>query len=378
MSTDNWHYPRTDFAKEVYSMLIEHHAGGVSIFGPRRTGKTEFLLCDLKPYAEARKHRVIYVNFWQRRNAPLHLLLDTLAGTLHASSRWSTKRAKARVGINAPFATAGIDMQWGKQQQGMPEDPLLRLDWYFEQLARGSKPILLLFDEFQELARAETSSQVVVAALRTSLDTRRSKLSAVFTGSSEAELQGMFSSKEAPFYQYAMHLDLPRMDRQFIAHQIKIHQCNRGRESRLRPQDVLRVLEHFGHNLELFRNCLIFLARFPDLTEAQAIDKVENEHAERDYIRQWDVLNLAQRIIVRMLAADVRKIYSKQGTAFIKKLTGKERLSETAESDSSARQGALRHLENIGMVEQRQKNWQLSDAWFARWVRNRPPEDFQA
>ena len=75
---DPWHFERRDFTAHVLSLLTEGPAGALSLFGPRRTGKTEFLLKDLAPRAQRRGHRVIYASFWQSPLSPLAVLLDAL------------------------------------------------------------------------------------------------------------------------------------------------------------------------------------------------------------------------------------------------------------------------------------------------------------
>ena len=68
MVVDPWHFPRREFTARVLKLLGDGPGQALTLFGPRRTGKTEFLLKDLAPLAEQRRHRVIYASFWQ---APL-------------------------------------------------------------------------------------------------------------------------------------------------------------------------------------------------------------------------------------------------------------------------------------------------------------------
>ena len=86
MTKSDWHYPRRDFAKKVYGLLANGPIQGVSIFSPRRTGKTHFLTHDLVPLAEEKGHRVVYASLWQTLDSPLAILLYEFDRALRAGS----------------------------------------------------------------------------------------------------------------------------------------------------------------------------------------------------------------------------------------------------------------------------------------------------
>ena len=68
MKRVDWHYPRTKFTENVFTMLVDGPIHAVRLFGPRRMGKTEFLLRDLAELAERKGHRVVYASFCKVRN----------------------------------------------------------------------------------------------------------------------------------------------------------------------------------------------------------------------------------------------------------------------------------------------------------------------
>lgn len=70
MSKANWHYPRSEFADQVYNLLANGPIQGISIFGPGRTGKTQFLTHDLAPLAEQRGHQVVYASLLADHEVP--------------------------------------------------------------------------------------------------------------------------------------------------------------------------------------------------------------------------------------------------------------------------------------------------------------------
>ena len=75
MVKDPWHFERLELATRTLSLLTDGPAQAMTMFAPRRTGKTEFLLKDLAPLAEDQGHRVIYASFWQAPLSPLAVLL---------------------------------------------------------------------------------------------------------------------------------------------------------------------------------------------------------------------------------------------------------------------------------------------------------------
>ena len=80
MRSDPWHFARRDLAQTTFVLLTKGPAQALSLFGPRRMGKTEFLLKDFGPLAEEAGHRVIYASFWQAPLSPLAVLLHALEG----------------------------------------------------------------------------------------------------------------------------------------------------------------------------------------------------------------------------------------------------------------------------------------------------------
>src|SRR5947207_15588012 len=75
---DPWHYPRTDLARRTFALIEKRLANALVLFGPRRIGKTEFLIRDLGPIAEKAGHRVVYASFWQSPLSPVATLLNAL------------------------------------------------------------------------------------------------------------------------------------------------------------------------------------------------------------------------------------------------------------------------------------------------------------
>ena len=86
MAKDPWHFERPEYTRRILTVLNDGPAHALTLFGPRRTGKTEFLLKDLAPLAESAGQRVIYASFWQAPLSPLAVLIHALEQGLENAS----------------------------------------------------------------------------------------------------------------------------------------------------------------------------------------------------------------------------------------------------------------------------------------------------
>ena len=325
MSRSRWHYPRTELAQRVHAVLANGPVQGVSLFGPRRTGKTQFLTHDLAPLAEARGNRVVYVSLWQTIDSPLAILLYELDRALQGGTVWERIGAVAReiapkFKLKVPGGTGEIEIDLAVLRGRAPESHILLLDQYLARLADARRPVFLLLDEFQELARSQ-AAETLVAALRTSLDKRRNGVVAVFTGSSQHGLRAMFTARDAPFFRFASPIDLPAMDDGFVDHQLAAFRATS--RTKVRREVALDIFHRFDRSPLFFQRWLTTIALHPELGAEAAIGDVQAEiAAEFGFGRQWLALSGLQRALARLLAEKVSQIYGQQGADRFMTLTG--------------------------------------------------------
>ncbi len=373
MSKAIWHFPRTDLAKQVFGLLAKGPIQAVSLFGPRRTGKTQFLLNDLAPLAESEGHRVVYASLWQTLDTPLGILLYEFDRALREGS--FLRRLKSAAGdlspkftLKAPFGAGEVEVDLSDLKGKAPESHLLLLDQYCERLASDDKPALLLFDEFQELPRSK-GAEALIAALRTSLDKRRDKLSAVFTGSSQVGLRKMFTARQAPFFRFAQPIDLPKLDDRFVDHQLAA--LRETSKTRVARDTALAMFAQCQRNPMMFQRWLTTLALNPNLSPEAAMEAVSNDMADEfGFATLWVGLTPTQRLVARLLAERVSQLYGQSGGARLAKLT-----AETPPTPSAV-QSALMSLTRKGVADRSDEVWTLADPLFEQWVRDRPDSDF--
>jgi hypothetical protein len=365
MSKIVWHYSRDGLARTVLDALTDGGATAITMFAPRRRGKTEFLLRDLGPLAAERGLAVVYASFWQTYDDPPGVLEHAIRTSAEKPGLWAratdaVRAARPKLRI-APAGIGGeIDLA-GRADQPTA-DHLLRLDDLIEGLpATPRKPALLMLDEVQELA-AE-AHRGFVAALRTSLDRRRDRLRVVFTGSSVDGLRAMFSDREAPFFHFGTNLDLPSLDDGFVTHMLAAHRAASGRD--LDEDAARRFFEGHDRSPFMLRSVLERLAldRTEDFEAAARL--VLDDLAERSgYGRIWRDLTPLQRAVLVAVARETRRLTATDARARIASRIGE------ADAVSPGRiSGALRTLSRLSLIHKTGKGWAMADPDMGRFVR---------
>ena len=369
MNRDPWHFRRDELAEQVLNTIAHGPAQTLSLFAPRRAGKTEFLVQDLAPHAEAQGHRVIYASFWQAPLSPLAVLLHALEKSREQSRladriRTTAWRVAPKLKLSAAVPGTGtgaeteIDLTRLKGEP--PTDLLLHLDDLLGRVSRNARPTVLLLDEVQELARSRSNAPLV-AALRTSLDKRREGLKAVFTGSSRTGLAAMFSNRKAPFFHFATPIDLPPLVKPFVDHVLTVFRKTSKRT--LDPDRMLDAFDRLHRNPYFFRLLVQTMLYDPDHTVSSGLEHVrERISVDLGYPEAWLALTPIQRETARALAMGASKPFSRVFREALGAALGDE-------APSAARvQAALRRLERLGIVDTARGEWELADPGFGGWL----------
>lgn len=364
MSNSPWHFPRTEFADRVMRSFLSGGSTALTLFAPRRTGKTQFLVHDLAPAAERKKCTVVYASFWQAADTPVATFTHAMEGAVATPKFWRRTQSaltgmKPKIRI-APMGIGGeIDLA-GSPTQNHPKDPLLALDDMIGQLPATYKtPLLLLLDEVQGLAASEHLA--FVAALRTSLDKRRYTMRTVFTGSSMDGLRAMFSNRQAPFFHFGSNIELPQLGEDFVQHVLAAHKAATTREV---PFDsAMEFFVQVDHSPFMMRNVLERMALNPDDDFKTAARAIREELAERQgFPALWSGLNaLAQAVLVEIVRGETA-LTSKAARIRMGLATGEGDISPGRVS------GALRTLGRKHVIHKLEGNWALQDPDFGRYV----------
>jgi uncharacterized protein len=371
IAPDPWHYPRTELAKRTFALIEKRLTNALVLFGPRRIGKTEFLIRDLGPLAEKAGHRVVYASFWQSPLSPVATLLAALQEGLQKPGLAGQLRRLAegfgsRIKIGAKVA--GVEIDLSNLKGTPPNDVLLLMDNLLGRLARKTKPTVLMLDEVQELA-TEAANRPLVAALRTSLDRRRDGLAAVFTGSNRDALSAMFSDRQAPFFHFATPIELEPLGPPFVEHLLAAFARATG--ERLDRTKALEAFEALHRNPFFFRKLLELLLPETKRDIGSALVRLRaGLAANLGYDRLWLSLNPVQRALAHTLARGVEAPFGEANRAEIGRLAG------TGPPTIAQTQTALRRLVRLGIVTRIDSTtaYVFDDPELARWIAARPKQ----
>ena len=369
MAEDQWHFERPEYTARILSLLQNGPAQALTLFGPRRTGKTEFLLKDLAPLAESQGHRVVYASFWQAPQAPLAVVLHALEQSLKTASFGDRVRnaavalaPKLKLSAPLPGGSAAAEVDLGALNPEPSSNLLLYLDDLMGRVSRDRRlPVILLMDEVQELARSRDNA-ALVAALRTSLDKRTERIRTVFTGSSRQGLAAMFSARHAPFFHFATPIDLPPLGPPFIDHML----ANFLRVSERAPNrdDMIYAFAQLHGNPYFFRLLIDELLHAPDLAVEVALGQVRDRIAvDLGFAGAWLSLPPLHRGVALALANGEKRPYSREFRRSVASFSG-----EPPPTPGRV-QAALKRLQRSGDVDNNTGDWALVDPEFAAWIR---------
>lgn len=363
---DPWHFERRDFSRSVLALLNGGPAQILTLFAPRRTGKTEFLIKDLAPLAEKAGHRAIYASFWQAPLSPLAVLLHALETSLSQGRFRDRLRTAAsafapKLKLSIPGTGLGAEVDLTTLAGKPPNELLLHLDDLLERAPGRGKPAILLLDEVQELAR-DRGNAPLVAALRTSLDKRTDRLKGVFTGSSREGLMAMFSSRTAPFFHFATPIELPVLGEAFVDHILGAFE--KASRRTLERSEMLSAFDRLHANPYFFRVLVEILLHDPSIKVETGLSRLRARiAADLDYPGIWLRLAPIQRAVAQILASGGCQPF---GRSFREALGA---VLDGSVPSTGQVQAALRRLERLGMADTHTGEWALADPEFAAWIR---------
>lgn len=300
-----WHYSRQDLACQYLDVLDTGITNRMTLFAPRRMGKTEFLLFDLAPEADRRGYDLVYISLWDDVNAPHRAML----AALHTAMAWRSKRRSAihavlhaavrKVKIDSMFGV-GAELEFADEPQVPARNDLEELGQLLEQLSRRKKRLLLLLDEIQHLSTAKQFAPLSYS-LRTTLDRLAPRVKVVFTGSSRTGIRAMFHDHAAPFYHFSDQMPFPNLGQTFIDFLAKVFR--RVTKRNLDKEAMWQCFERLDYSPFYLRQVIKALIFDPELSPEQAYkDVLELIATENNYERRWNKLKpLDQQVYLTIL-----------------------------------------------------------------------------
>lgn len=369
--TGLWHFPRPALASAYLATLNTGLVTSATIFAPRRTGKTVFLLRDLKPLAESEGYTVVYADLWQTRQTPGAALVRAIEEALEPHSLLDKAIARLQTPVKAlkgkaEFAGAKLEghIDLDNDPKRAITDTALLIDALVAELTKR-RPMLFLIDEAQALGRSKEGEEMA-RALRTTLTKHQRKLRMLFTGSSRTKLGHVFTNANAPLYSAAGTVqDFPLLGDDFVD-----YIARRFKESTKRKLDVAsarEAFELFGRRPEPLMETVLALMMSPALTFPEAIAMQQEKLARTEnHEGTWNSLDATERVLVRMLADDPSmKPFAKATLVRLRKHVGVEDLQAT-----HVQKALVRLAEKTVVAKSPRDVYEFENESFVDWVRN--------
>jgi len=369
--TNIWHYHRPTLAALYLKALNAGVVVSTTIFAPRRTGKTSFLLKDLKPAAEKAGFQVIYADLWQTRQAPASALLRALE--LALAPRTMPQKIAARLKAPVKSIKAGADLAGARfsGEMTLASEPASQAEMGLQVtdlIARLCKkqPVLLLIDEAQELGRSK-ENELVATALRTAITLYQNRLRVVFAGSSRSQLAHLFANIQAPLYSSGAAITaFPLLDRGFVRYVAKQYARSSGRT--LDADAAWRAFETLRCQPEPFLKAVMSMVLDPALSLAKALRTIAGDLLrDENHAAVWTRLDATQQLLVQILAADPNtKPFSNEALVQLRRRLGVDTLMPTHVQRALARLA----LANV-VVKNPGGAYEFEDPVFLDWLRAR-------
>lgn len=349
---DPLYFLRTDYARMLVSSLKDGVSHAFTLFAPRRMGKTEFLLKDIKPLAEQSGFNVFYYSFMDGENpaSDFQASLERFAVDIQSGGK-----AKSFIGSISKVDIAGFSIE----RQASTERSF-RLSELIELIAADNHPTLLLLDEVQELARIK-NTEGLIKSLRTGLDKHKDQIKTIFTGSSTNGLRVMFNDNKAPFFHFAHSLDFPLLGQEFTDFLADKYE-ERTRKKIERGQ-LYQAFQAMQFTPLYMRSSIQDMILNPALSIEQATKvRIEQMHENSNYPGIWKSLTAIEKLLLQQIAQGNTAVYSDEIRRLIAEQAGLERIS------TSTIQGNIRKLERKELLTKSGGTWGINSPLFQTWI----------
>jgi hypothetical protein len=358
-----WHFNRPKLATSLVDRALAQER--VALFGPRQTGKTSLLREEVMPLAAKRGALAIYIECWADKTDPLGSInyglqkaIDDLTVPSAGAAR-ALKTPVRRVG----FAGALVEVT-EPPRRDMPQSKFLKVDALLSRvLQETSKPVLLIFDEFQEAARS-AEADAAMAALRSALTQASSRVGVIFSGSSEVLLLQAFSRAKAPLYGFALAQAYPLLKEDFCGHVARKFKEATTRDLPL--VEAMGLLEQVGYQPSPFLRVVAGALANPGWTLAQSMKSLLDPKAQTPWSVGWFSLTDLQRMALRLIVDE------EQPTAKASLERAAEQLGDGPVQPSSITR-ALEALEKNGHIQRdltgSGKRFVVADPMMKAWLK---------
>lgn len=356
----DWHYPRTDLADQILDRFEVGATTALTLFAPRRMGKTEFVVRDLLPMAVERGYIGVYVNFWDRKDDPAESLIHGLnkaSASLKLTTRLKQTMSRIRgFGFNTPIGGASASLK-----ETSDSDKLNIIQELFDLLVKENRKVLLALDEVQHLA-TESRFEPIVYALRGMIDLNRERVSVLYTGSSRSGLQRLFRRRNAPLFSSSQQIDLPELGSGYLQHTAQVFHAASHRSLDINAcRTAFKAVKRVPYDYRQIIDKLI-LHGGTDIIDVTT-HYLEEHSQEETYQMEWANLKPVDRAVLSFIINGNAGIYTAEARAFIADQLGLEDVDVPTVQNAINRLRRAAHIAPVG-----QGRYELEDPYLADWI----------
>lgn len=361
MNLSSWHYPRTAFANFILDGMKEDLLSRVSLFAPRKRGKTQFIKSDIIPLCHERGILPVYIDFWSDETSP-ELAFARAVDEAHESHLGFFEKIASKVNLSPKIDLVPLKISATITPKEAELASTECLHQSFKKLEKCNMPILLLLDEVQHLA-TDNKFKPFTSALRGFMVNRGDqKVKGIFTGSSQQGLTRLFNDTKAPFYNSSQTLKFKELGEDFVTFELNVFRERTGVEL-----DFIKTMTLFKKQnkaparlVELLG--MMVLEHVHDIDEGAR--RFDNEIERKENTSNKEIisgLNELDLVIFKLIAmGSGNGLYTPDGELKIKALSsGEVATSKTSISNS------INKLKSKGLIYSPQRGkWILEDPSF--------------
>lgn len=310
----DYYVPRPELSRTV-TQFLENRIH-VVLIGPRRFGKTSFVLTLLKDF-EKRSFSNLFVDIF---NITSHKdFLHQLLRSLHSKKNWMEhfKNWAKSISHLRPKISTDLDVTTGQPSLSLSFDTSTEKDIkemiqdVLNELEKLGTRVIIAIDEFQKVSEIDDQGWLE-ATLRTHMQQMRNT-SFLFTGSRRSIIYDMLNNHTRPFYRSCQPIEFPSFGEELTDwvierfEQVGTH-CERGAIEHLR-----RLVQDTPNYVQMICFHLVAQGRNPitieEVNSALGAAVGQNVYAYQTLLNS---LSLNQQRALRLAATEGSRVFSKE------------------------------------------------------------------
>lgn len=262
-------------------------------------------------------------------------------------------RVLPTVSVNPLTNEVDVSFKASAEHQVLFED-VLNL---FEKLSRNNNRLIVIFDEFQEIKKINSS---LFNQFRSVMQ-HHQKVNYVFLGSQEAMLKEIFEKKQSPFYHFGWVMSLDKIPENEFLNYLSNHFNAFTEGGQTIAQQVLEIT----HSHPYYTQQLAYVVweqardnRKSKMLVENAVEEIIKIH-DIDYERVWMTFNQSdKKMLIGLAFSDLSPL----STAF---------LTAFDLGASSTAFSCIKRLSETGYLTKVKSTYEIDDPFFRLWIRKR-------